>query len=205
MEGLPRRGYGWVAPVECVGDISANVRVAVPVSAPRDVRSSRGGATEAVPASKARLLPAVAISGIAFLCVLALLFALDVGKLRTRLLGSAVPVRIQSIAVLPLENLSHEPGQEYFADGMNEELITSLGKIGALQVTSRTSVMRYKRTNKSLPQVARELNVDGIVEGTVQRSGDRVRITAQLIHSPTNHHLCAQIYHRKFKHYLDFQ
>jgi TolB-like protein/DNA-binding winged helix-turn-helix (wHTH) protein/Tfp pilus assembly protein PilF len=205
IETLPRRGYRWVAPVECVGEISANVRVAVPVSAPHEVRSSPGGATKAVPASKARLLPAVAISGIAFLCVLALLFALDVGKLRTRLLRSAVPVRIQSIAVLPLENLSHEPEQEYFADGMTEELIKSLGKIGALHVTSRTSVMRYKRTNKSLPQVARELNVDGIVEGTVQRSGDRVRITAQLIHAPTDHHLWSESYDRELKDVLALQ
>ncbi len=205
IETLPRRGYRWLAPVECVGEISANVRVAVPVSAPRDVRSSPGGATEAVPASKARLLPAVAISGIAFLCVLALLFALDVGKLRTRLLRSAVPVRIQSIAVLPLENLSHEPEQEYFADGMTEELIKSLGKIGALHVTSRTSVMRYKKTDKSLPQVARELNVDGIVEGTVQRSGDRVRITAQLIHAPTDHHLWSESYDRELKDVLALQ
>jgi TolB-like protein/DNA-binding winged helix-turn-helix (wHTH) protein/Tfp pilus assembly protein PilF len=205
IETLPRRGYRWLAPVECVGDISSNVRVAAPVSAPREVRSSASGATEAVPASKVRLLPAVATSGIAFLCVLALLFGLDVGKLRTRLLGSAVPVHIQSVAVLPFENLSHEPEQEYFADGMTEELITSLGKIGALHVTSRTSVMRYKKTDKSLPQVARELNVDGIVEGTVQRSGDRVRITAQLIHAPTDHHLWAESYDRELKDVLVLQ
>jgi TolB-like protein/DNA-binding winged helix-turn-helix (wHTH) protein/Tfp pilus assembly protein PilF len=203
IETLPRRGYRWLTPIEHAGDISANVQVAVSVSPPREVQSSPGGATAAVPASKVRLLPAT--SGIAFLCVLALLFALDVGKLRTRLLGSAVPVRIQSLAVLPLENLSHEPEQEYFADGMTEELITSLGKIGALHVTSRTSVMRYKRTNKSLPQVARELNVDGIVEGTVQRSGDRVRITAQLIYAPTDHHLWAESYDRDLKDVLALQ
>src|SRR5258708_7566622 len=203
IETLRRRGCRGLAPVECVGDIGASVRVAAPVTAPREVRP--GGATEPVPASKARLLPAVATSGIALFCVLALLFALDVGKLRTRLLGRAVPVRIQSVAVLPLENLSHEPEQEYFADGMTEELITSLGKIGALHVTSRTSVMRYKRTNKSLPQIARELNVDGIVEGTVQRSGDRVRITAQLIYAPTDHHLWAESYDRWLKDVLALQ
>jgi len=205
IETLPRRGYRWLAPVECVGDISANVRVTVPGSAPREVRSSPGGAGEAVPVSKVRLLPAAATSGIAFLFVLALLFTFDVGKLRTQLLGSAVPVRIQSIAVLPLENLSHEPEQEYFADGMTEELIASLAKIGALHVTSRTSVMRYKRTNKSLSQVARELNVDGIVEGTVQRSGDRVRITAQLISARTDHHLWAESYDRELKDVLALQ
>jgi TolB-like protein/DNA-binding winged helix-turn-helix (wHTH) protein/Flp pilus assembly protein TadD len=212
IETLPRRGYRWLAPVECVGDISANVQVAVPVTAPRsemgtDLQrlASPGGATEAVPASKVRLLPAVATSGLAVLCLLALLFALDVGELRTRLPGSPVPVRIQSIAVLPLENLSHEPEQEYFADGMTEELIKSLGKIGSLHVTSRTSVMRYKRTDKSLPQVARELNVDGIIEGTVQRSGDRVRITAHLIHAPTDRHLWAESYDRELKDVLTLQ
>ncbi len=204
IETLPRRGYRWLAPVECVRDISANVPVAAPGSAPPEVRSSPAGAPYAVPASTVRL-PAVATSGIAFLSVLALLFALDVGKFRTRLLGGAVPVHIQSIAVLPLENLSREPEQEYFADGMTEELITSLGKVGALHVTSRTSVMRYKRTNKSLPQVARELNVDGIVEGTVQRSGDRVRITAQLIYAPTDHHLWAESYDRDLKDVLALQ
>jgi TolB-like protein/DNA-binding winged helix-turn-helix (wHTH) protein/Tfp pilus assembly protein PilF len=205
IETLPRRGYRWLVPVECVVDISANVRVAVPARAPGEARSSPSAAAEAVPTPKARLLAAVAIPAIAFLGMLALVFALDVGKLRTRLLDSAVPARIQSIAVLPLENLSHDPEQEYFADGMTEELITSLGKIGALHVTSRTSVMRYKKTDKSLPQVARELNVDGIVEGTVQRSGDRVRITAQLIHAPTDRHLWAESYDRELKDVLTLQ
>jgi TolB-like protein/DNA-binding winged helix-turn-helix (wHTH) protein/Flp pilus assembly protein TadD len=202
IETLPRRGYRWLASVECVGDISANARVAVPAG---EVRTSPVGTTEAVRASKVRLLSALSTSGIAFLFVLALLFALDVGKIRTRLLGRAGPVRIQSVAVLPLENLSHETEQEYFADGMTEELIASLAKIGALHVTSRTSVMRYKRTNKSLLQVARELNVDGIVEGTVQRSGDRVRITAQLIHAPTDHQLWAESYDRELKDVLALQ
>jgi len=80
--------------------------------------------------------------------------------------------------------------QEYFADGMTEELITDLGKIGALRVISRTSVMRYKGTRKPLPQIARELDVDAIVEGTLQRSQSRVRITANLLHAPTDRHLC---------------
>lgn len=193
IETLPRRGYRWLAPIECHRDISPSVQIAAPLN-------------ETVPAPKVRLRYAAATSGIGFLCVLALtLFILDAGKLRTRLLSRAVPVRIQSVAVLPLENLSHEPEQEYFADGMTEELIKSLGKIGSLHVTSRTSTMRYKRTDKSLPQVARELNVDGIVEGTVQRSGDRVRITAQLIYAPTDRHLWAESYHRELKDVLTLQ
>ena len=205
IETLPRRGYRWLAPVESVADISAKAGTAVSEGAPPKVPPSPGSATAVAPWSKIRLLPAAAISAIAFLCGLTLLFAFDVGKLRTRSLGSAAPARIQSIAVLPLENLSHEPEQEYFADGITEELITSLSKIGALHVTSRTSVMRYKRTNKSLPQIARELNVDGIVEGTVQRSGDRVRVTAQLIHAPTDRHVWAGTYDRELKDVLTLQ
>ena len=94
--------------------------------------------------------------------------------------------RIGSIAVLPLENLSRDPEQEYFADGMTEELTTALAKIGALRVTSRTSVMQYKGTKKSLPEIARELNVDSVLEGSVLREGERVRITAQLIRASTD-------------------
>ena len=88
---------------------------------------------------------------------------------------------IESLAVLPLENLSHDPEQDYFADGMTEDLITELAKISALRVISRTSVMHYKGTKKSIPEIARELNVDAVLEGTVTREQGRVRITAQLI------------------------
>jgi eukaryotic-like serine/threonine-protein kinase len=102
--------------------------------------------------------------------------------------------QIKSIAVLPLENLSRDPEQEYFADGMTDALTTDLSKISALRVISRTSAMRYKGTNKSLPEIAKELNVDGIVEGSVMRSGNRVRISAQLIRATTDQHLWADSY-----------
>jgi len=114
-------------------------------------------------------------------------------------------LQVQSIAVLPLKNLSRDSEQEYFADGMTEALITNLGKIGALRVISRTSVMRYKGTKKPLPEIARELNVDAIVEGTVQRSGDRVRVTANLLHAPTDRHLWAEIYERDLRDVLALQ
>jgi len=91
--------------------------------------------------------------------------------------------------VLPLVNLSHDPEQDYFADGMTEQLTTDLGQIGALRVISRTSAMHYKGTSKTLPEIARELHVDAVVEGSVERSGDQVRITAQLIEAPTDRHL----------------
>jgi non-specific serine/threonine protein kinase len=113
--------------------------------------------------------------------------------------------RIRSLAVLPLANLSRDPDQEYFADGMTEELITSLAKVGTLRVISRTSAMRYKGTDKSIPEVARELNVDGIVEGSVRRAGDRVRITAQLIHAATDQHLWAESYERDLSDILALQ
>jgi len=106
---------------------------------------------------------------------------------------------IHSLAVLPLENLSGESEQEYFAEGMTEALITTLAKIGALRVTSRTSALRYKKTDKSLRQVAEELGVDAVVEGAVLRSGDRVRISAQLIDGRTDAHLWAETYDRDLR------
>ncbi len=115
------------------------------------------------------------------------------------------PRHIESIAVLPLENLSRDPEQDYFADGMTEALITSLAKIGALRVISRTSTMRYKKTDKTLPQIARELNVDAVVEGTVLRSGERVRISAQLVQASTDTHLWAESYERDLRDVLQLQ
>jgi len=113
--------------------------------------------------------------------------------------------QINSIAVLPLENLSHDPEQEYFADGMTDALTTDLSKIGSLRVISRTSAMRYKGINKSLPEIARELNVDGVVEGSVMRSANRVRITAQLIQARTDQHIWAETYERDLRDVLALQ
>src|SRR5215813_4206024 len=113
--------------------------------------------------------------------------------------------RVESLAVLPLGNLSHDPEQEYFAEGMTEALITSLAKIGTLRVISRTTAMRYKQTDKSLPEIARELNVDAVVEGTVQRSGERVCISVQLILAATDTHLWAESYERALRDILALQ
>ncbi|HSE42333.1 MAG TPA: hypothetical protein VLH08_16325, partial [Acidobacteriota bacterium] len=112
---------------------------------------------------------------------------------------------IHSLAVLPLKNLSGDPKQEYFADGMTEELITSLARIEALRVISRTSVMEYKTTKKQLPDIAKELNVDAIVEGAVMRSGNRVRISAQLLQASTDTHLWAESYERDLSDILALQ
>jgi eukaryotic-like serine/threonine-protein kinase len=112
---------------------------------------------------------------------------------------------IRSVAVLPLENLSRAPEQEYFADGMTESLITALAKISGLRVISRTSIMQYKHAPKTLPQIARELSVDAIVEGSVRRDGDRVRITAELIEARTDHHLWTESYDRDLSDILSLQ
>jgi len=126
-----------------------------------------------------------------------------------RITGTGAPITpaaaITSLAVLPLANLSRDPEQEYFADGMTEALITDLSRIGSLRVVSRTSVMRYKGTEKPLPEIARELNVDGVVEGSVLRSGDRVRITAQLIRASDDRHLWAESYDRELRDILALQ
>lgn len=114
-------------------------------------------------------------------------------------------VGVRSIAVLPLENLSGDPSQEYFADGMTDVLITDLAKIGALRVISRQAVMKYKGTRQSPSDIARELNVDALVGGAVLRSGDRVRITAQLIHPVTERHLWAESYERDVRDVLGLQ
>jgi eukaryotic-like serine/threonine-protein kinase len=126
----------------------------------------------------------------------AALLALNTFRAREQPPGSAVTPRIKSLAVLPLVNLSGDPAQEYFSDGMTDALITELAQIGSVKVISRTSSMQYRKTDKTLPQIARELNVDGIVEGTVQRSGDRVRITAQLVQASSDKHLWAASYER---------
>lgn len=112
---------------------------------------------------------------------------------------------IRAIAVLPLEDLSGDVGHEYFSDSMTEALINSLARIKVLRVISRTSAMRYKGAGKSLPEIARELNVDAVIEGSVLRSGERVRITARLIHAASDQHLWAETYDRDFLDILSLQ
>jgi len=113
--------------------------------------------------------------------------------------------RIESLAVLPLTNLMGDSEHEYFVDGMHEALITELSRISALKVISRTSTMRYRDTEKPLPQVARELKVDGLIEGSVLREGDRVRITVQLIHGPSDRHVWAQSFDQELRGVLALQ
>jgi eukaryotic-like serine/threonine-protein kinase len=135
-----------------------------------------------------------------------LLIGLNFHSWRERLLHRGeLPYRIESLAVLPLANLSGDPQQEYFADGITEELITTLGKISSLRVISRQSVMRYRTTQKPLSEIARELGVDAVIEGSVLRSGKRVRVTANLLYAPTDRHLWANSYERDLQDVLSLQ
>ena len=160
--------------------------------------------TAATPARTSLLRVALA-GGIGALVLVGVLLGLNVGGLRERLLSRGGATQIESLAVLPLANMSGDPGQEYFADGMTEALISNLAQISALRVISRTSAMRYKGSQESLPEIARELHVDAVIEGSVFRSGNRVRITAQLIHGATDRHLWAKNYERDLRDVLALQ
>ena len=145
------------------------------------------------------------LAGTIVLLLLAAAAVLSLDSWRERLPFGIGRDRIASLAVLPLENLSRDPEQEYFADGLTEALITDLAQISALRVPSRTSVMRYKGTNKPVPQIARELQVDAVVGGSILHAGDRVRITAHLIHGADDRHLWADSYERDLRDILSLQ
>jgi TolB-like protein/Tfp pilus assembly protein PilF len=159
---------------------------------------------ETSPAWRARRRVLWAAAGLVA-AFLAFAFGPNLIRLSERALPSATRAPVESIAVLPLHNLSGDPEQDYFADGLTEALITDLAKIGALKVISRTSAMRYKGTDKPLPEIAQELNVDAVIEGSALRSGDRVRVTAQLIDVETDQALWAETYERDFQDLLVLQ
>jgi len=181
IETLPRHGYRFIGSTKSV--------------------------TTAGERSKSRRRKAVEVValGLTLIGLLAVLAIFDVDKWRSRLLGHPGGPPIRSLAVLPLSNLTGDPQQEYFADGMTDALITDLAKIRSLKVISRTSVMQFKDAKKPLPEIARALGVDGILEGSVQRSGGRVRITAQLIRASTDAHLWSESYERDARDILTLQ
>jgi TolB-like protein/DNA-binding winged helix-turn-helix (wHTH) protein/Flp pilus assembly protein TadD len=204
IETLPKRGYRFIADVSVV---EADIRPKRPEFAAGDIAGTESerqvqgaGLTIAPVAPKRRLWPTGRI--IVGLALVLSLPILAVWLFRSR--GPA-PTSIRSLAVLPLDNLSGDASQNYFADGMTDELITDLAQISALRVISRTSVMVYKGARKPLPQIARELNVDAVVEGTVLRSGEQVRITAQLIEASTDKHLWSQSYEGELRDTLALQ
>jgi len=226
IETLPRRGYRWLVPVEweersAAGSLGGDrspgkSAVSLPGSQAAEVppRQSRAAALEQSPvgeieerppsfnrASGRKLLIALA----AVVVGVGLVAIVGSGTLKRWFQGPAATPGIRSLAVLPLENLSGDPKQEYFADGMTEELIADLGQVSALRVISRTSAMTYKGTKKRLPEIAHELGVDAAVEGSVVREGNQVRVTAQLIDARTDQHLWARTYVRDLKSLLELQ
>ena len=193
IQTIPKRGYRLVPSVEVV----------------KRGADHAGGSSNAPDIAKKSMVSTRASRigvGLGAIAVVLLLVFLAAGPTTWRRLFTAESrPQIRSVAVLPLSSLSSDATQGYFADGVTDALITDLAQISALKVVSRTTAMRYKGTDKPLPQIARELNVDGIVEGTVQRSGDRVRINAQLIYGPADGHLWAKSFERDVKDMLQLQ
>jgi TolB-like protein/DNA-binding winged helix-turn-helix (wHTH) protein len=185
IETIPRHGYRFIASVEAAKQ-------------PEQVQ-----ATAAPP--KSTNVPWRLLGGVALLATAALLIAFNAGKLRTRIFAKSNALEIRSIAILPLDNLSKDPDQDYFSVGMTDALTTELAQIGTLHVISRTSAAYFKGMREALPEIGRQLNVDAIVEGSVTRSENRVRITAQLIDTRTDRHLWARAYERDLKDVLFLQ
>lgn len=197
IETVARRGYRFIPAARELDEPAEPVAPAIP-DAPE---ANNGGQESTEKRAAAQGIPGFLTWKLAGACLALLLAAFVVWKLQP----ANAPSDIRSLAVLPLENLSSDVSQEYFADGMTDELITALGTINGLRVISRTSVMLYKHTRKPLPQIARELKVDAVVEGTVLRSGDHVRITAQLIRASVDEHLWSQSYEGDLRDTLELQ
>jgi TolB-like protein/DNA-binding winged helix-turn-helix (wHTH) protein/Tfp pilus assembly protein PilF len=187
IETLPRLGYRFLVPLE------------TPRVLPADIVTADG-----LTVNRRRRRPWWVSGAVALAALAAVLLFVNVGEWRERVFRSA-PTQIRSLAVLPFENLTADPDQEYFVDGMTEALTTNLAQIQALLVISRTSAMQYRRARKPLTEIARELRVDAVVVGAVVRSGDRVRVTAQLIDARTDRHLWAQSYERALSDVLALQ
>jgi len=207
IETLPRKGYRFLRSVETLP---------TPSTVPTSTQATAGNAVVAAvqlrtpptpgsPAALERGLRRIWLIPVFSVIATTAFLAFYISGVRERLLGRANPREIHSIAVLPLENLTGDPAQEYFADGMTDALITDLAQIGSLRVISRSSAMRYKGVRKPLSEIAKELNVDAVVEGSVARSGNRVRIDAQLIQAPTDRHLWARSYERDLSDVLVLQ
>jgi TolB-like protein/DNA-binding winged helix-turn-helix (wHTH) protein len=193
IETLPKRGYRFLAPVE---KLEAQAQIAASGVASEQISA----VPSAHPKVKRFRLGVALVSGFLVISVL-LYFA----KISNRFPFRNVAKSIRSVAVLPFDNFSGDPEQQYFADGMTEALIAELGQIRDLRVPSRTSVMLYKRANKPLRQIAQELAVDALLEGSVTRSGDRVEITVQLLDGSRDQHLWGGTYDRDFRDVLALQ
>jgi len=187
-------GYRFVAPVTTIGEAHAEPAIAAGVAG-REVAAGE----EELPGKKRPRRRWVLIGAASALVLGTLALTTGSHPLAARLLHREGSPPIASIAVLPLENLSGDAGQEYFADGMTDELITQLAKDSTLRVVSRTSVMQYKKARKPLPEIARALNVDAVLEGSISRADGQVHMTLQLIRADTDTHLWAESYDRDYK------
>jgi TolB-like protein/DNA-binding winged helix-turn-helix (wHTH) protein/Flp pilus assembly protein TadD len=204
VETIPRRGYRFIAPVADVRQVTVSASSAESTVSPAP-KISRPDAPSPSVVTAAKRFPSrrlqMLLGGVAVLGVAALLLVLYRGRSAKGWRGLA----IKSLAVLPLNNLSGDPEQEYFADGMTEALIAELGKISAPRVISRQSIMQYKGSKKSLREIARELNVDAVLEGTVERSGDRVRVLVRLDQVSPEGQLWSNQYNRDIRDLLRLQ
>jgi TolB-like protein/DNA-binding winged helix-turn-helix (wHTH) protein/Tfp pilus assembly protein PilF len=208
IETLPRRGYRFIAQVDApvAAPLHESAQPSTAGYQEEAVASLASAASQLAKPSLARLrVRRIWTVGFVLALLLALFAGLNVGGLRQRVLGRPSAPAIRSLAVLPLENLSGDEAQEYFADGMTDELITDLASIARLRVISRTSTTHYKGTRKTIPEIARELNVDAVVEGSVGRSANKVRIRAQLIRAMPEEHLWAESYERDLPDVLALQ
>jgi TolB-like protein/DNA-binding winged helix-turn-helix (wHTH) protein/Tfp pilus assembly protein PilF len=215
IETLPRRGYRFLAPVEekpasvneptpvQTGEVGASQTADAKVDLASPPLLPAFPAFAAKPEKRVQRLRLVTVTLSIFAIVLAGAFAFR--YLKRSSLATAPSGRLTSLVVLPFENLSADKDQAYFADGMTDELIAHLAKIRSLRVISRTSSMEYKGAHKTLSQIARDLKVDSVVEGTVLRSGDRVRITAELVQVATDRHLWAETYESQLGDILTLQ
>lgn len=200
IETLPRRGYRFIASVEQVQPLEdAETSISDESTEYADEPAAILGPLLSAPESIRRPYRRLILASVA--CGAMTLGAGFLPYIRGRI--GARPVR--SIAVLPLQNFSGDPAQEYFADGMTDELITEMSRIQPLRVVSHTSGMEYKGTRKHLPQIARELEVDSIVEGSVLRDGNQIRITVQLLDGPNDRHLWSEDYQRPLQNVLNLQ
>ena len=197
IETVPRLGYRFIAPVDLTAVDSPKLPLELENAVGPDIPSI--GPASSVAGGKQGFRRWRWSAALALMALLVMSVAMNVSGLLDRLRGRIGAPRIQSLAVLPLENLSRDPEQEYFADGMTEALTTDLGKIGTLRVISRASAMALKGTHKTLPEIGRELNVDVVVAGAVALSGNRVRITVQLVQAATDRHLWAETYEREVR------
>ena len=200
LQTVVGKGYRFVGPITVIAPNGSSEMGVTKEPCPPFLEPVSALSTSTLGRSRLR----IALVAGAVLSILAFLtLGTNIFGLRNLLLNRNLP--IHSIAVLPLENLSGDAAQEYLADGLTDELITHLAKLGSLKVISRTSVMQYKSTHKSLREIARALDVDGIVEGSVVRSGSKVRVTVQLIRAANDQHLWAEDYQRELGDLIDLQ